>query len=150
MPGETNIKESFGTITSKALDEMTGALGIDLPADYRKFVLAHDGVKFERSTFSFVEGKHETESGVRALYSWLPHPHYHNRKPLQLMGLPGFPPGVLPIGEDPGGNLICLVVAGKKKGQVCFWDQDRFGEDDPWVAMSLVAPSFTAFVKGLY
>ena len=35
------------------------------------------------------------------------------------------PASALPIGEAPGGNQICLILSGTKRGQVFFWDHDH-------------------------
>ena len=143
------VKESFGKITGSELDAKAAELGVELPAPYRAFLLKSNGGKLEREMFSFVEDGNQTESNVRALFCWGPHPYYSLFKKLALFGKPGFPKDVLPIGEDAGGNLICLVVAGRRKGQVWFWDQDGFGAGDEWANMHLVAPDFDAFLDAL-
>jgi hypothetical protein len=35
------------------------------------------------------------------------------------------PVGLLPIANDPGGNIICLSTAGDDKGSVYFWDHEE-------------------------
>jgi hypothetical protein len=66
-----------------------------------------------------------------------------------------FPMGVIPIGEDPGGNYICLnLKEGIDYGKVYFYDQEVENEDDEgnitWDNMYLVADSFKAFIELLH
>ena len=35
------------------------------------------------------------------------------------------PPGLLPIADDPGGNIICLAVGGSDAGAVYLWDHEH-------------------------
>jgi hypothetical protein len=50
--------------------------------------------------------------------------------------------GVLPIGRDPGGSLVCLGYAGKRAGQVWYYDH----ETDSFTRL---ASSFTEFLSSL-
>jgi hypothetical protein len=59
------------------------------------------------------------------------------------------PAGVILIGGDPGGNGICLVISGERRGQIWFWDHEREPSKPDWSNMDLVAPSFDAFMRGL-
>lgn len=64
------------------------------------------------------------------------------------------PAGLLPIGSDPGGNLICLACAGEKARQVFFWERVKEanvheGEVVGWGNVLLIAESFPAFLLGL-
>jgi hypothetical protein len=146
----SNIEKSFGTISAAKLAAKSKALGVRLPADYARFIQQHNGATFKRETFSFVEGSWETESAVQALYSWSPHPHFEVER-VRRNTLPlGFPPGVLFIGTDPGGNQIALALDGARRGQVWFWDQDVDPREDPWRAMCFVAKSFSDFLALLY
>jgi hypothetical protein len=70
-------------------------------------------------------------------------------------GFSEFPSGVIPIGEDPGGNYICLNLnEGIDYGKVYFYDHEVENEDDEgnitWDNMYLVADSFKAFIELLH
>ena len=148
----TMLKESFGKVDAAALDAKARELGIELPAAYRRFLLASNGGKLERTVFAFEEDGLPTESNVRALYAWGPHPFYALEKRLRVRALPGFPAAALPIGEDSGGNLICLIVGDDPhaaRGEVWFWVQDAGGGADPWAAMYRVAEDFDSFLGSL-
>lgn len=62
------------------------------------------------------------------------------------------PETLLPIGHDSLGNLICLGVVGDDAGTVYFWDHEaEADEDEPptWDNLSVIQPSFSAFLKSL-
>lgn len=56
------------------------------------------------------------------------------------------PEGVIPIGDDPGGNFFCLTVSGPDAGAVSLWDHEADWESDPSNALFRVAGSFSEFV----
>ena len=63
------------------------------------------------------------------------------------------PQGYLPIGCDPGGNQICLVVKGQNYGQVFFWDHEFEADDGNEPTddnLTFIAPDFDAFLKSLH
>jgi hypothetical protein len=63
------------------------------------------------------------------------------------------PPELIRIGEDPGGNQICLAIKGPKKGSVYFWDHENEAPDgeEPWYEnVYLLADTFEKFVDSLY
>jgi hypothetical protein len=70
------------------------------------------------------------------------------------------PTSLIPIGECPGGNLICLGVKGEFIGKVYFWDHEneyqaiRESEvtdeiNEYWDNLFLIANTFIDFTKGL-
>jgi len=59
------------------------------------------------------------------------------------------PPELLPIAPDPGGNLICLGIAGDVVDKVYFWDHEREGHPTDWSNIDLIADSFDAFFARL-
>jgi hypothetical protein len=54
--------------------------------------------------------------------------------------------GFLPIGEDEGGNRVCLKVAGEDYGAVWFWTHDAALDEDPFERLS---DSFSDFFEAL-
>lgn len=54
------------------------------------------------------------------------------------------------IADDPGGNPICLGIAGENRGRVCFCSADYEDLDTGYLVMSPIAPSFSAFLNMLY
>jgi len=65
------------------------------------------------------------------------------------------PDNLVPIGDDPGGNLICISVSGKDCGSLLFWNLEgeadvEEGEVASYENVSLIAPSFSAFLNDLF
>lgn len=63
------------------------------------------------------------------------------------------PAEMLPIGTDPGGNLILLSVAGPKRGAVFFWDHELEADDEEqpyYDNIKQVADSFPGFLASLH
>jgi hypothetical protein len=56
------------------------------------------------------------------------------------------PPAALPIAEDWGGNLYCLMLRGSLAGQIVFWNHERDERDD---AVEPVADSVESFYAWL-
>jgi hypothetical protein len=137
---QIDIEESnqFGRLTAQRLADFEMSLGTKLPEPYRVHLLANNGgyVEGARAIYELhhVYGIHEGPEwarfpNMRSLYNGL--------VPLDLLA----------IADDPGGNLICLVLRGADRGAVCYWDHERAGEPDQGVTR--LAPDFNAFLQGL-
>ena len=56
-----------------------------------------------------------------------------------------FPFGIIPIADDPGGNIICIVLSKPDHGKILFWDHEQ-GDAD---SFSILADSFSTFLDSL-
>jgi hypothetical protein len=131
-----------------AVADFESRIGHPLPDDYQQFLRMYNGGKPKPSGFRFVLRRgHYSDSVVNWLYA--------------IGGMQGLdlewnrdtfshrmPRDLLPIGEDPGGNQICLGIAGDVRGKIYFWDHEREAGGD-WSNVDLVADSFDAFLRGL-
>ena len=148
------------TVSETVLSELEAHLGSTLPADYRKFITDFSGVCLLSSpmfTFQEVENPNSQDS-IEQFYGLLPdapswdiaavYDDYRRRIPSDL----------LPIGEDPGGNIVCLGIKGERRDKVYFWDNER--EEMPpsptptdwepgYYNASFVADSFDVFFFSL-
>jgi hypothetical protein len=79
------ILRDGGPAAAGAIDRAEAELAVSLPADYRAFLAAHDGVRLA--------------GGADRLYA---------AAELTAAPPPGFPPRLLAIGEAGGGDLIAL------------------------------------------
>jgi cell wall assembly regulator SMI1 len=116
-------------------------LGTTLPHDYRQFLLEVGGVLFHSTKVSPVEASEwGPVNAVNCLYG----SEKEKGSLLETFGLyqGELPEGLIPIGEDPAGNLFCLGIGGQQLGKVYFWDQDR-------AHITLVANSFADFINRL-
>jgi hypothetical protein len=129
----------FGTLAPERLAAFEASLGTSLPDPYRAHLLAHNGGHVEGARkiheLHHVHGIHDGPQWARfpdsqAIYGGL------------------VPRNLLPIADDPGGNLICLVLTGANRGAVWFWDHERAG-GNPTDGIMELAPDFDAFLQGL-
>lgn len=61
------------------------------------------------------------------------------------------PIGFVPIGCDPGGNVICIGTDEEFTGRIYFWDHEEESEDpDDMSNVHLIADSFSEFLDQLY
>lgn len=145
------IQEADNPLNEQQLDALEQQLGVTLPAPYRAFLRAHNGGYPEPNAFP-IEGDYADD---HALLDW-----FLGVRPGQTRDLADYaqryrdrvPAGFLPIGYDPGGNLICLVVDGPDSGKLFFWDHEReadSGEQPSYDNLAFVAPDFDTFLASL-
>jgi hypothetical protein len=137
---QIDIEDSnrFGTLVPGRLAAFEKTLGTTLPEPYRAHLLKHNG--------GYVRGAREIHLlhhvyGIHDGPNWARFP----ATPSLYGGL--VPKNLLPIADDPGGNLICIVLDGADGGAICFWDHESTGEPDHGV--SPLAPDFDSFQRGL-
>ena len=120
-----------------------------LPADYREFLVTHNGGGFvpdeivlpgaaePHATVGTVFGLHDGPNGLEAAFG-------------NVLG--EVPAELLAFAEDVGGDLLCIGIRGEHYGRVYYWDHERStpGADQPgWDNVTLLAGSFGAFVDAL-
>lgn len=149
------IRNSESFLSNEKLEEVERRLAIQLPAQYRHFLLAHNGGRPTPNVFHFknqrgtdavscidwflaiYDGEHDN---FETYFSWCKTDDV--RMPLELV----------PIAHDPGGNLVCIAIAGAQCGAVYFWDHEQ-ESDDPegpsYLNVHLIADSFDEFLNGL-
>jgi hypothetical protein len=148
------IRNARPAVSREAVEALSRKLGLSLPAAYVEFLLASNGGSFHPWPMYPIDDCPRDASGLlHVLFNVgtgdsvdlaVQHGIHRGRMPAEL----------LPVGSDPGGNLICLACAGERAGQVFFWE--RAFEADPdagqevgWGNVFRVAESFPAFLRGL-
>jgi cell wall assembly regulator SMI1 len=140
-----NMRSTFGGTSEAAVKKFEGRLGETLPPDYRAFLLSDNG------------------GDPRAEF-WVPHwGVWDYLNSLYGVGLEDefeaiepvlerhehllLPEHVIPIGDDPGGNKVCLGIAGERRGRVYIWDHEVDPEEGDFLFE--LAPFFSAFIDRL-
>ncbi|WP_236347782.1 SMI1/KNR4 family protein, partial [Paenibacillus plantiphilus] len=81
------------------------------PDEYRKFLLENNGGKPEPHIFKISDEK--GESGVTGFFTINDGARYNQLERYLDIFKGRIPKGFIPIGDDPGGNMICLGMDGK-------------------------------------
>lgn len=122
-------------------------LSIKLPEDYKSFLLKYNGGKPTPRKFETVDKRF-----VSRIMFFFPITDAvtNNLTNIYLSYKQDnkFPRNLLPIGEDPINNLICISIQGKDSGSVYFWNKDD--EDDKQLQykyFSLISDSFSKFIE---
>lgn len=160
-----NLLSNTNQVNKQKLDIIQNQCRIKFPKEYRDFILNFDEIPFENE-ITFSSMKHSSTL---------------NDKPAYVLdaffGLNGndsileqincyverMPDSLIPIGECPGGNLICLGVAEHVLGRVYFWDHENEYQaklmldnkelpksvNEYWDNLHLVSNTFLEFIKNL-
>jgi hypothetical protein len=147
------IYDSFSPVTEDEIAEFEDKHNLLLPTDYKEFLLQHNGGRPEPNMFPIRDFPYDTHGLMGWFYgidddfdlSLAENIETHTGR---------IPDDLIPIGHDPGGNLICLGVAGQAEGKVFFWYHGdeveiRAEERPSYYNVYAVADSFTEFIESL-
>jgi cell wall assembly regulator SMI1 len=130
-------------------------IGYELPEDYKKFLLEHNGGRPSPEGFSFeYRDSKKSSSLLDFFYGIQGETEEHYDLATNNQDFKGrIPSDMLVIACDQAGNQICLGLFGNVKGKIYFWDheEEAVSEGDPPVYGNLyfIANSFSEFVNGL-
>ena len=153
---KVRIKRPGKRLSEERLAEVEGRFGFRFPPTYRAFLLEHNGGEPEPSAFAR-KGRAET-SDVCKVFLGIDTGRTYDDMVEALENLkdedePRVPRRMVPIADDPFGNVICISVSGKDAGKIYFWNHEselmqerRKSGDVDDKAVSLVADSFEAFM----
>jgi hypothetical protein len=149
-------------VIRNVIDSIEEKLNIYLSDEYKTYLLNYDEVFFGNSIiFKTNDPNNETSQIFDGFYG------VFSKYDETLMGqikcyYYRMPTSLIPIGECPGGNLICLGVKGDVIGKVYYWDHENecqaLGDNNEitgddiekyWDNLLLVADTFIDFIKGL-
>ena len=140
----------FGIATEEDVAEFEKQLKTSLPADYRQFLLTHNGGMPEASVFRI---NYELGEGiVNDFFGLHDGPNYASLRWHQEISRGRMPDILLPIGGDPGGNLICISLGTEDKGAIYFWEHEfegDEGEEPIFDNVYRIADSFSQFLNEL-
>lgn len=148
------LVETEKKLTSEQLQKTEKTIGLQLPDEYRRFVLLYNGGCPKPGGFRFI--CQATGSWEESLVAWFL-AIYEGEAENFLKFFNDYqgriPADTIAIARDPGGNLILLGTVGKQRGKIFFWQQD-FETDEDDVAdysnVCWVADSFNDFINSLF
>lgn len=132
-------------ITLKDITEFENRCNINLPNEYKDFLLRYNGGYPKASTFKISD--EYGESVVNKFYG-IGNMKGNLDKVYEILD-GELPEGFISIGSDPGGNEICIGIDEKYYGKIYFWIHDM-ESDEELSNMFFLADSFTSFFENLY
>jgi SMI1-KNR4 cell-wall len=136
----------YGLIEEKELLIFEEKVGINLPPDYRQYLLKYNGGSPVPSDFNIpnhgmnsIDEMFGIHNGPKYLSLESNFETYKNR----------IPHGLLPIANDNFGNILCIGFLGEAKGQIYFWDHEECDDGD-WSDIVRISDSFTSFLNSLF
>ena len=148
--------KSYKVIYIDEIEKFEEKIDAKLPKDYVEFLLKYNGGRPKQDAYNnMIEPINSQIDGgaVSWFYTLAEDYHYNLFKNYQIFEN-RMPKELIPIGDDGGGNQICLAVGGDNYGKVYFWDHDWENDDEEqepdYSNVYLIANSFTEFVNKLY
>lgn len=144
-----SFEKKFPPVTLGGIAGVEQRLGVDLPAEFRSFLLETNGGQPTPSQFTLAAI--DEEALVDFLYGVSP-----VREPGDLEYefnslKDDLPARWLPVGHDPGGNLILVSLEEGTRGAVYYGDTAMFLEaSGPGRNVYKVAQDFGAFLNSLH
>ena len=139
-------------VSQEQISLLEKELAIELPESYRGFLLETNGG--EPSPDEFIVPGWEGEASAVSSFFSISDDKEAGLESEILSFKARIPDSIIPIGTDPGGNLICIGIADTNRGKVYFWDHedelDENGESKlDFSNTYLVAGSFDEFMENL-
>ncbi len=139
-------------INDETLGAIEQSLSFIFPKTYRAFLIEHNGGETDKKIFLF---KKEPANGsvLDRLFGVIPN-NYLNLLLYIRNYKKRIPDNCIPIGADPGSNLILLSVKGSDRGKIYFWDHEMEADTDQgeipdYSNLTLIADSFDEFINNL-
>lgn len=148
---EIQMSKTRDAVSEQQLTDIESKLDLQLPAEYKEFLLMYNGGRPKPGGFLIQVGEAKNRSLVDFffcikegdIYDLV---KYHKRLKNRV------PDCLLPIATDPFGNIICLSVSGPSYGKVYFWDHEEEteeGEAPRCDNVYLISDTFNDFLKNL-
>ena len=150
------MQDSGKQLNEDIITQFEELLNIKLPQDYKDFMLENNGgMPLDGWVFDFLGINNISNRSV-----------IQNFKVIYLEKTDSFddinnlykilveeelaPPSVLPIADDPSGNIIFLVVSKKDYGKIYFGEHELEDPETGYLIMSPIANSFSEFINKCY
>lgn len=137
-------------VDQSALEVFESFAGYTLPREYAEYLKTNAGETPNPSAFEVPD---EGDTSVQYFFP-LVSKTKTDTLAYKLKNYTGrVPEEMLPIGADPGGNLILLRIKGPKRGAVFFWDHELEADDEEQPYYDNIKPladSFPEFLASLH
>jgi hypothetical protein len=151
------MTHTLGQLDPEAVKKAEQLIGTPLPDAYKQFLQKYNGGRPEPAGFLI------TWSGQGWAEGWSVNTvdvffGFKQDDPINFLDFLNVfsnrvPADTVPIGHDPGGNLLLLGFTGPNAGKVFFWMRDyevEEGQVPDYSNVGFVASSFSEFLEGLF
>jgi hypothetical protein len=143
-------------INSSNIVELEEYVGLTFPIEYKKHLLQYNGGKCSPNIFAFMENGKQNNSILNWFFA-ISNCEYNNLKEyINTLKIDEkrLPSHILPIADDPGGNLICISCGNNDFGHIYFWDHEKevdysVEDDSNYSNLYLISKSFNQFIDEL-
>ncbi|WP_449601286.1 SMI1/KNR4 family protein [Paenibacillus sp. Marseille-Q9583] len=142
----TKIISSNEKITVQEIEGFERTHNIKLPESYKEFLITFNGGHPEPNLFNISD---VGESVVNVFYGLKISKSYDELLNAYESLEGSIPEGFLSIGDDSGGNQICLGISGEYYGKLYFWFHD-IEDNDEVDNMVFLSNEFDEFINNLY
>ena len=146
------ILEAKPEATEVELRQIEADLRLELPKNYREFVIIYNGGHPEECAFTYQIPTGGTGGSVVNRFLSFARGGGHDFvdffRTYKSPGAERIASDLIPIASDPFGNLVCLSIQGPRCGQIFFWDHE---DEDPANHSNeyYVSDSFESFLDSL-
>ncbi|MDY6994535.1 MAG: SMI1/KNR4 family protein [Pseudomonadota bacterium] len=146
------MTESEKKLTPHEIEKAEKTLNLQLPEEYKRFLLLYNGGHPEPGKFKYICDDHQNRSLV-AWFLAIYEGKAENFSTFYKTYKGRIPEDTIAIARDPGGNLILLGIEAENRGKLFFWLQDfevEEGEIPDYSNVCLIADSFDEFFNSLF
>lgn len=149
------LLNSVSKISNSELSKIEKKLGLKFPEDYKSFIInANGGVPERDMLYDFYDEVTEIEntSVIRRFYSICNDDYKYNLKKIlnTMREEQAIAKDMLPIADDPLGNLLCISVGERDYGAVYYLNHEFEDIETGFLMKSKIADSFSDFINSLY
>ncbi len=138
------------------IEELERYVNLVFPEQYKAHLLRFNGGRPRPNIFTFLENGTLNSSDVHWFLAICDGTWESLRWNIDVLKInqKRMPSHVLPIGDDSGGNAICISCRGRDSGMVYFWDHERevdyrVSDDGDYSNLYPIAQSFNEFLEHL-
>lgn len=142
------VVESGSKLQDDRINVLEELIGVQIPIDYKKFLLNHNGGIPEPGFFQIFGS--EARWHVRSFLG-LDLPIKSSNIDWNWNSLKGrIPKHLLPIADDDMGNFVLMSFVGFNRGKILFWIHDQETSFDSLESLHDVNASFDEFIESLH
>ena len=153
-----DLYDSGQKLTKDIIKRFENILGLSLPDDYKEFMMkTNGGTPEEDLAYGFIDvvTNKTNDSDLRELFVFYEDEENDNFDDIMriyksMVNEKLIPPFFFPIGDDSGGDPLCMNLSQEEYGSIWFCDHELENSETGFLAASKIANSFTEFLDLLY